>query len=249
MFDFSGRTVLVTGGCRGIGRAIAAEFAASGADVAINYRRGADVARQFAEYLRAEFGVRAETFCADVSDEDQARKLASEVCERMGCPAVLVNNAGISAEKPLFERGSDEFRHTLDVNLVGAYNVSKFVGEKMLAEKRGSIVNVSSANAINSYTPQSIDYDCSKAGVIMLTKDMADAFGPYVRVNAVAPGWINAGMNDGLDQATVASESAKAALKRFGSAEEVASVVAFLASDCASYVTGEVIKIDGGWRG
>ncbi|MBQ2409056.1 MAG: SDR family oxidoreductase [Bacilli bacterium] len=147
----------------------------------------------------------------------------------------------------LFEdKTVENFKKTLNVNLIGTFLMSKYIGEIMYNNKKGNIINISSTNGIDTYYPMSLDYDASKAGVISLTKNLAVQYAPYVRVNTIAPGWVNTEMNKELDDEFINNENKKILLNRFGEPEEIAKVILFLASDDASYINGTVIRVDGG---
>ena len=161
---------------------------------------------------------------------------------------VLVNNASIAKDNILELKTKEEFASVININLVGTFLVTKEVSKYMKEERDGVIINVSSTNAIDSYYPYSMDYDASKAGVISLTMNFAVELSPYIRVNAVAPGWVNTDMNKEIDINYKKDLEEKILLNRFAEPTEVAKVIYFLASDDASYINGEVIKIDGGRR-
>ena len=160
---------------------------------------------------------------------------------------VLVNNAGIVIDKDFEDRTIDDWKQTLDINLIAPFVLTKLIGKEMLKQKSGAIINISSTNGLNTYYPTSVDYDASKSGLISLTYDSAVQFAPYVRVNCIAPGWVNTEMNKELPEDFVKDETERILVKRFGEPEEIAKVVAFLASEDASFVNSTVIKVDGGW--
>ena len=178
-------------------------------------------------------------------------------------PAIILKNLGddlfvlpVSSKKPMeyaiidkeFEdRTVEDWKNTLDVNLIAPFLLTKIVGKEMMKQKKGSIINISSTNGINTYYPSSVDYDASKSGLISLTYDSAVQYSPYVRVNCIAPGWVNTEMNKELEEDFIKSETEKILVKRFGEPEEIANVVVFLASDEASFINSAVIKVDGGW--
>lgn len=247
MNSFENKTVLVTGASRGIGAAIARRFASEGANVVINYVSNREKATVLAEEC-TQLGAETLILQADVSDEDAVQELIKKTVARFGSIDILVNNAGIVFDVPFSEKSSDLWRKTIDVNLNGTYYTTKYATPHLSAG--GSIINISSTNGIDTYHPDSIDYDVSKAGVIMFTKAMArDLAGKGIRINTVAPGWIDTDMNTDLPKDYVDSEIAKISLGRLAKPEEVASVVRFLASDDASFVTGSVIVVDGGYGG
>lgn len=160
---------------------------------------------------------------------------------------VLVNNAGIIIDKEFEEKTIEDWKQTLNINLIAPFILTKLIGKEMVKNKSGAIINISSINAINTYHPSSVDYDASKSGLISLTYDSAIEFSPYVRVNCIAPGWVDTEMNKDLSEDYVKEEIERILVRRFGRPEEIAKVVTFLASDDASFINSTVIKVDGGW--
>lgn len=160
---------------------------------------------------------------------------------------VLVNNVGIAIDKQFEDRTVEDWKRTLSVNLIAPFIVSKYVGNEMLKNKSGKIINISSTNGINSFFPTSIDYDASKAGLINLTHNLAIQFAPYINVNCVAPGWVNTDMNKELPKVLIEEETNRIYKKRFVEPSEIAKVVTFLASDDADFINGKIIKVDGGY--
>ena len=239
--------VLVTGGSRGIGEAISREFARKGYDVIINFKNSIDRAEELKEELEAEYGVSVMLAQADITDEVSVENMIDEIITELGSIDVLVNNAGIVIDREFEDRTLQDWKETLNVNLIAPFLLTKLVGSEMVKQEHGSIVNISSTNGINTYYPTSVDYDASKAGLISLTYDSAVQFAPYVRVNCVAPGWVNTEMNDELPEDFVKSETERILVKRFAEPEEIAKAVYFLASEDASFINGTVLKVDGGW--
>ena len=184
---------------------------------------------------------------ADITDEKQVEHMINTIISTFGQIDVLVNNAGIAIDKEFDERTIEDFKKTLDTNLIAPFIVSRCVGKEMLKRKYGKIINISSTNGINSFFPTSIDYDASKAGLINLTHNLALQYAPYINVNCVAPGWVNTDMNKDLPPDLIEEERKKIYKKRFAEPEEIAKIVYFLASDNASFINDEVIKIDGGY--
>ncbi len=241
------KNVLVTGGSRGIGEAISREFARKGYDVIINFKSSIDRAEELKEELEAEYGVSVMLAQADITDEVSVENMIDDIITEFGKIDVLVNNAGIVIDREFDERTVQDWKETLNVNLIAPFLLTKLVGSEMLEQGHGSIVNISSTNGINTYYPTSVDYDASKAGIISLTYDSAVQFAPNIRVNCVAPGWVNTEMNDELPDDFVKSETERILVKRFAEPEEIAKAVYFLASDDASFINGTVLKVDGGW--
>lgn len=240
------KTVLITGASRGVGASCAKVFAKNGYNVIINYNNSMNEALKLKEELENTYKVRALIIKCDISIENEVIDMVDKSIEVFDKIDVLVNNAGIAIDKDFDDKNVEDFKRTLDVNLIGTFLVSKYIGKHMLKNKYGSIINVSSTNGIDSYYKESLDYDASKAGVISLTNNLANAYAPYIRVNCVAPGWINTDMNKELDDEFIKKEENKILLKRFANPVEIANVIYFLASDSASYINSSVIKIDGG---
>jgi NAD(P)-dependent dehydrogenase (short-subunit alcohol dehydrogenase family) len=227
-----GRVVLVTGGNRGIGRAVAEAFAAAGDRVAIT-SRSAPTDDFF-------------TVNCDVTDDDGVERAVGEVEAALGTVEVLVANAGRNDDKLLLQMGTESFSGVLDTNLVGAFRVVRRALPKMLRAKKGRIILISSVVALSGGAGQA-NYAASKAGLIGLGRSLARELGSRnITVNVVAPGFIETDMTAGLSEARKAEILGQVPLKRFGSAPEVAAVVQWLASDAASYVTGSVVPVDGG---
>ena len=241
------KVVLVTGASRGIGKAIAEEFARGGDNVVLNYIKNKDKAEKLKYKLENEYNIKALAIQTDISKEHQVQKMVEMIIKEFGKIDVLVNNAGIAIDKEFENRTVEDWKKTLNVNLIAPFIVSKYVGNEMLKNKSGKIINVSSTNGINSFFPTSIDYDASKAGLINLTHNLAIQFAPYINVNCVAPCWVNTDMNKELPKELIEDETEKIYKKRFAQPSEIAKVVAFLASDDADYINSEVIKVDGGY--
>lgn len=244
--DIMNKVVLITGASSGIGVATARLFASCGYDVALNYFSGKDRVLLLSNELEEKFKISTLCVRADVSNEDEVNEMVDEVIKKFGRIDVLVNNAGIAIDSDFSVKNVVDFKRMLDVNLIGTFLVSKYVSYHMKKHGSGSIVNVGSTNGINSYYPYSMEYDTSKAGVHILTKDLAIEFAPDIRVNAVAPGWINTPMNSDLADDFILEEKKKIVLNRFGDPIEIAKVIYFLASDDASYVNGTILIADGG---
>ena len=242
------KTVLITGASRGIGRETAILFAKNNYNVVINYLNNKSLANSLKESLEARYNIKALTIKADISNEEEVQAMVADAIEEFKKIDVLVNNASIAKDNILELKTKEEFASVININLVGTFLVTKEVSKYMKEERDGVIINVSSTNAIDSYYPYSMDYDASKAGVISLTMNFAVELSPYIRVNAVSPGWLNTDMNKEIDINYKKDLEEKILLNRFAEPTEVAKVIYFLASDDASYINGEVIKIDGGRR-
>ena len=241
------KNVLVTGGTRGIGEAISREFAKKGYDIIINYVNSSEKAQNLKQELEKEYNIKVLPIQADISNEKEIKNMVDIAIKEFGRINVLVNNAGIVIDREFEDRTVEDWKKTLDINLIAPFVLTKLVGKEMMKQKSGAIINISSTNGINTYYPTSVDYDASKSGLISLTYDSAVQFAPYVRVNCVAPGWVNTEMNKELPEDFVKEETKRILVKRFAEPEEIAKVATFLASDDASFINSTVIKVDGGW--
>lgn len=241
---FTDKVVFVTGSSRGLGAYLVYAFAKEGASVVINYNKSYEDAVSLKKKIE-EFGS-CMLVCGDVSLEEDVSRMTQEIISSYGKIDILVNNAGISKDSLFDLKDVSSFRKVLDVNLIGTYLVSKYVGKSMLENKSGKIINISSDNGIDRYYPESCDYDASKAGVISLNHNMARFYAPYVNVNCVCPGWMNTDMNKDMDDSYKKGICDKILLGRFGEVSEISNLVLFLASDDASYVNDSIIKVNGG---
>ena len=195
------KVVLVTGGAQGIGKAIVLELAKNHYDVVINYLTSNKAAALLEEEIKKNYDVRVMTIQADVSKEEEVDAMISLIEKKWGGVDILINNAAVDLSNLFHLKTADEFRKTLDVNVVGAFNCSKRVYRHMLDQEYGRIINISSTNGINTYYPMCIDYDASKAALISLTHNLAFEYGPYINVNAIAPGFIGTDNElDGYDE-------------------------------------------------
>ncbi|MBI3259238.1 MAG: 3-oxoacyl-ACP reductase FabG [Ignavibacteriae bacterium] len=244
---FKNKVVLVTGSSRGIGKATAIEFAKEGAKVVVNYNKSKNEAESVVNDIK-KLGSDAISIKCDVSDEKQVKHMIDKAVKTFGKLDILVNNAGVVFDVPFFKRTLEQWKRTIDVDLIGVYICSKYAAQHMMKYDGGRIINISSTNGISTYHPDSIDYSAAKAGVINLTKSMAMELALKILVNTVAPGWIDTKMNTSLPKDYVKEELEKIFLKRFGKPEEIAKVVLFLASEDSSYLTGSVIMADGGYQ-
>lgn len=242
------KVVLVTGSSRGIGAATIKEFASHGYNVVINYVNSEDKALELKKYVETKYDVKALVSKCDISNEFEVKHMVEETIDTFGHIDVLVNNAGIAIDTNFEDKTVDNFRRILDINLIGTFIVSRTVGEYMLKNKNGNIVNVSSTNGIDTYYSYSLDYDASKAAIISLTHNLALQYSPNIRVNAVAPGWVNTDMNKELDEDYMNDEMKKIMLNRFAEPEEIAKVIYFLSSDKASFINNTIIRVDGGFN-
>jgi 3-oxoacyl-[acyl-carrier protein] reductase len=243
MADFAsleGKVALVTGGSRGIGAAICRELGRAGARVAVGYRSG----KEGAEEIAGEIGGVA--FQGNVADAGEAQALVEQVEAELGDIDALVNNAGVTRDTLIARMSDEDWEVVLDTNLRGAFNTCRSVSRKMLRRRAGAIVNMSSVVGLHG-NPGQANYVASKAGIIGLTKALARELGSRgVRVNAVAPGYIDTALTQVLPAAARDAILANTPLGRLGRSEDVAGAVRFLCSDEASFVTGEVVLVDGG---
>lgn len=240
------KVALITGSNRGIGKSIALEFAKCGLDIVINYCHHEEEARKLQKFISEKYNVSVMIVKCDISKEDEVVSMVNDICDAFGGIDILVNNASVCRDSLLMDKSVKDFKRILDVNLIGTYLCSKYVGQVMLEKKSGKIINISSTNAIDTYYPESCDYDASKAGVISLTHNFAREFAPFIQVNCVCPGWVNTSMNKDLTTEQVEEYNKKILLGRFAEPKEIAKVVVFLASSKASYVNDSVIRVDGG---
>lgn len=244
------KVALVTGGAQGIGKAIALELAKNHYDVVINYLTSNKAAALLEEEIKKNYDVRVMIIQADVSKEEEVDAMISLIEKKWGGVDILINNAAVDLSNLFHLKTADEFRKTLDVNVVGAFNCSKRVYRHMLDQEYGRIINISSTNGINTYYPMCIDYDASKAALISLTHNLAFEYGPYINVNAIAPGFIGTDNElDGYDEEFLKEEQEKIMVNRYGKPEEVAYLVKFLISDEANFINNTIIRIDGGQKG
>ncbi len=244
---FEGKVVLVTGASRGIGKAVATGFGKEGAKVVVNYSKSKSKANEVVKEIE-KYGGEAISIKCDISDENQVRDMIEKAVQRFSRLDILVNNAGIGFLSNFEEMKTEQWKRTFDVNMLGGFLCSKYAAKQMLKQKYGRIVNIASTDGINTYDPRSIDYAATKAAVINFTKSLAQALGPDILVNCVAPGWVATDMSKGMSKETMRRELSRQIIKRFSRPEEQANAVLFLASDDASYITGSVLVVDGGFR-
>lgn len=240
------KVVLITGASRGIGRSTAIKYAQNNYNVVINYNSSYDKARELADYLVSAYGIEVMMVKANIANEVEVKEMVDKVIDKFGGIDVLVNNASIAIDSDFIDKTKETFREIIDINLIGTFLVSKEVSKYMIVNKKGSIINVSSTNGIDSMYVESLEYDASKAGVISLTHNLANYLKPYIRVNCVCPGWVNTDMNKDLDSSYIEHENKRIMLNRFANPDEIANVIYFLATDEASYINNSIIKVDGG---
>ncbi|MFQ5498900.1 MAG: SDR family NAD(P)-dependent oxidoreductase [Candidatus Zixiibacteriota bacterium] len=245
MFDLKGKVAIVTGSSRGIGSSAALYLAKCGADVAINYRSSTDAAAELSAQIES-LGRRTMMVRCDVALTDQAAQMVEQVVSTLGKIDILVNNAGINQDGVIWKMTEEMWDNVLSVNLKGYFNFIRAVSPIFRQQKSGKIVNITSINGMRGKFGQS-NYSAAKAGIIGLTKTVARELGrSSVNVNAVAPGMILTDMMSGLSDEIKQNAINETVLGRLGTPEETASVIAFLCSDLARHITGEVIRVDGG---
>ena len=241
----AGKVALVTGASKGIGRAIATLFAQQGAQVAFTYLSSVEKGQALEAELAAH-GPKVKGYRSDASDYVQAEKLVDDVVAEFGKLDIVVNNAGITQDGLLMRMSEAQWDNVLNVNLKSVFNLTKAATKPMMRAKTGSIINMTSVVGIKGNAGQA-NYAASKAGIIGFTKSVALELGSRnIRCNAIAPGFIETEMTDALDQKQVEEWRKAIPLKRGGSPEDVAKATAFLASDDSSYITGQVLQVDGG---
>ena len=239
------KLALVTGAARGIGEACAIKLAAEGYRVIIHYNNSADEAEATASIIKYDGGF-ADTFQADLRDEEQVRSMCSRILRKYHCPDVIVNNAGIAQYTQFQDISDDDWNRMMDSNVKGAFHIIREFLPAMIDRKKGSIVNISSQWGQTGGSCE-VHYSASKGAVIAMTKALAKEVGPSgIRVNCVAPGCIRTAMTECLGEETLRSIAEETPLGRIGTPEDVAAAVAFLASDEASFITGQVLGVNGG---
>jgi 3-oxoacyl-[acyl-carrier protein] reductase len=241
----SNKTAIVTGGTRGIGKAIVLELAKSGCNVAFNYSKSDDLANELVKEIEA-LGVKAMARKTDVSNFESAKDMVKEVKDEFGQIDILVNNAGITRDKLLALMKEDDWDDVININLKSVYNFSKAVIMTMIKQKNGKILNITSVSGIAGVAGQT-NYSASKAGMIGFTKALAKEVGKAkINVNAIACGFIETDMTSELPEEYKQKMTDMTALKRFGTTDDVAKTAKFLLSDDANYITGQVLSLDGG---
>lgn len=243
--DYKNQTVIVTGGSRGIGKAVALAFGSKGANVVVNYTSSEGKALETVEEIKSLGGEAIAVKC-NVSVAEDVDGLLKATKEAFGTIDYLVNNAGVTRDGLLIRMKEDDWDAVIDTNLKGVYLCTKIIGKAMLKQKSGRIVNMASVVGVMGNAGQA-NYAASKAGVIGFTKSIAKEFAPRgLTVNAIAPGFIKSDMTEVLDEAVKDAYAKAIPLQKMGEAEDVANAVMFLCSDMAKYITGQVINVDGG---
>ncbi|MUP45566.1 3-oxoacyl-[acyl-carrier-protein] reductase [Gramella sp. BOM4] len=240
-----GKNAIITGGSRGIGKGIAEVFAKHGANVAFTYNSSTEAAEALAKELEG-FGVKAKAYKSNAASFSEAQELVDKVNEEFGSIDILINNAGITKDNLLMRMSEEDFDKVIEVNLKSIFNMTKAVQRTMLKQRSGSIINMSSVVGVTGNAGQA-NYAASKAGIIGFSKSMAQELGSRnIRTNVIAPGFIETEMTEKLDEKTVQGWRDAIPLKRGGKPEDIANACVYLGSDLSSYVTGQVIHVDGG---
>ncbi len=240
-----GKTAIITGATRGIGKGIAEVFAQNGANIAFTYSSSVEAAEKLEKELN-DLGIKAKGYQSNAASYDQAQELAKDVLETFGSIDVLVNNAGITKDNLLMRMGEEDFDTVIEVNLKSVFNMTKAVQRTMLKQRKGSIINMSSVVGVKGNAGQA-NYAASKAGIIGFSKSVALELGSRnIRSNVVAPGFIETEMTGKLDEKVVEGWRNAIPLKRGGTPEDIANACLYLASDLSAYVTGQVLNVDGG---
>ncbi|MDG1439688.1 MAG: 3-oxoacyl-[acyl-carrier-protein] reductase [Flavobacteriales bacterium] len=240
-----GKTAIITGASRGIGRGVALVFAQYGANVAFTYSSSVDAANELEKELNSQ-GIKAKGFQSNAANFDESQQLAADVLDQFGSIDILINNAGITKDNLLMRMGEEDFDKVIEINLKSVFNMTKAVQKTMLKQRKGSIINMSSVVGVKGNAGQT-NYAASKAGIIGFSKSVALELGSRnIRSNVIAPGFIETEMTAKLDDKKVAEWRSAIPLKRGGSPEDIANACVFLASDLSAYVTGQTLNVDGG---
>ncbi|HHT9119520.1 MAG TPA: 3-oxoacyl-[acyl-carrier-protein] reductase [Candidatus Hypogeohydataceae bacterium YC41] len=243
--SLKGKVAIVTGGTRGIGRAIVQELAKNGVDVAFNFLKNLEKAKEVENELN-NLGVKALPVQCNVADFNQSKEMATTALKHFGKIDILVNNAGITRDNLMMRMSEQEWKEVIDTNLNGAFNITRAVVFPMMKQKSGSIINITSVSGIIGMMGQA-NYAASKAGLIGFTKSLAKELARFnISVNAVAPGFIDTEMTQMLDKKYIEEALKLIPMGRIGKPEEIGKAVIFLVSDASSYITGQVLSVDGG---
>lgn len=240
------KVAIITGASSKIGSSIAEKLAKCKYDLVLNYNTSLEKTKKLREELINKYNIDVLLIKADLREEKEIKNIVDCAISKYGRIDILINNAAIEHDNTFEYKTKEEFMDVLNVNLIAPFLLSKYASKYMIKNKYGKIINIASTNGIDTYYPSSLDYDASKAGLISLTHNLAIELAPYITVNAIAPGWTNTDMNKNLSEEQKKKINERILLKRFANPDEIANVVAFLASPEASYINNEVIRVDGG---
>lgn len=242
--SYDQKTAIITGGSRGIGASTSNFFAEKGCNIVIVYLSNDNAANKIKSEIISKYAVEVMTIKCDISKENEVIEMLNKVKQEFKTIDYLVNNAGIAIDSTIEDKTVENFKRILDVNLIGTFLMCKYVGELMMNQSFGSIVNISSTNAIDSYYPYSMDYDASKSGVVSLTHNFATLYAPNIRVNCICPGWVNTEALKEMDEDQIKEECKHILLERFAEPKEIAEAIYFAAN--SAYLNDSILKIDGG---
>ncbi len=246
--EIMNKVALITGSSRGMGEAEAYEFASRGYDIVIHYVNSRERAEKIKNSIIEKYNVKAIAVKADLSVESEVRLLARTVLEEFGKADVLINNAGMALYSDFDSKTVEGFDKSMRINFYAPFILTQIIGREMMKNKYGKIINIATVDVMTTYNAESAEYDASKAALINLTKTASLEFQPYVNVNCVCPGWVATDMNKNLPRELIDYQASKTCKGRMAEPSEIAKLVAFLASDDAEFIDGEVIKIDGGYK-
>lgn len=241
------KVALITGGASGLGETISEFLASKSIDLIISYNMSQENSKRLKKRLEDIYDIKVSLIKCDLASEIEIINMVEEIKKKYKTIDYLVNNAALCIDSLYSDKTKENFMKTLEVNVVGTFLLSRLIADIMYSNKNGSIVNLSSTNGISKYFPLSLDYDASKAAINSLTHNLSLEYAPYVRVNAVAPGWVKTESEmKNLDNEYIKSEEEKIFIRRFAEKEEIAKVIYFLLSDDSSYINNQVIVVDGG---
>lgn len=244
------KVVFITGGASGLGEHLSLSFANEGYNLVVTYNNSKDDAEKLKNIINDKYKVDVLILKCDLANEKMICECVDKAIKYFKKIDILVNNAAVEYNLEFSDKTKEMFMHTLEINLVGTFLISRKIAEEMYNNKSGKIINISSNNAFDKFDPTTLEYDASKAALISMTHNFAKQYAPYINVNAIAPGWIMTDkilkLDESLDNKFISSESKNILLNRFATMDDIANLVLFLASDKSSYINNEVIKIDGG---
>lgn len=244
------KVVFITGGASGLGKHLSLSFANEGYNLVVTYNNSKDDAEKLKNIINDKYKVDVLILKCDLANEEMICECVDKAIKYFKKIDILVNNAAVEYNLEFSDKTKEMFMHTLEINLVGTFLISRKIAEEMYNNKSGKIINISSNNTFDKFDPTTLEYDASKAALISMTHNFAKQYAPYINVNAIAPGWIMTDkilkLDESLDNKFISFESKNILLNRFATMDDIANLVLFLASDKSSYINNEVIKIDGG---